>query len=145
MDANAQYELYLIKKELQDIINELNSIGDGVRWGFSGIGNDRCASSIYSIRNHYQDVKRQLEKMDLNALSDEFLAKQQAEEARKASANQAAKQNQAQTSKPQTSQKPSAQNNNTQSTSKPKQEKNTSSTKTTVTKIVKEALSWLFK
>ena len=148
MDANAQYELYLIKKELQDIINELNSIADGVRRDFCGIGNDRCANTVYTFRNHYQDVKKQLEKMDLSALSDEFLAQQQEEEARKAASNQAAAQKAAppqnQAPKPQPSQKSSAPASSKQSAAKPNQNKS-DTPKTTITKIVKEALSWLFK
>lgn len=91
MDANAQYELYLIKKELQDIATELDNIANGVRRDFIGIGNDKCANSISSSAKHYRDVKAQLEKMDLSALSDEFIAKKQEEE-RRAAAAQAQKQ-----------------------------------------------------
>ena len=54
MDANAKYELYLIKTELQGIIDELNNISAGVRRDFSGIGNDKCASSISSSAQHYR-------------------------------------------------------------------------------------------
>ena len=70
MDANAQYELYLIKKELQDIATELDNIANGVRRDFIGIGNDKCANSISSSVKHYRDVKAQLEKMDLSALNE---------------------------------------------------------------------------
>ena len=91
MDANAQYELYLIKKELQDIVTELDNIANGVRRDFSGIGNDKCADSISSSAKHYRDVKTQLETMDLSALSDEFIAKKQEEE-RKAATAQAQRQ-----------------------------------------------------
>ena len=80
MDANSQYELYLIKKELQDIATELDNIANGVRRDFSGIGNDKCASSISASALHYREVKAQLERMDLSALSDEFIAKKQEEE-----------------------------------------------------------------
>ena len=75
MDANAQYELYLIKKELQDIIDELNNISAGVKRDFSGIGNDKCAACVSATAQHYRGVKAKLNKMDLSALSDEFIAK----------------------------------------------------------------------
>lgn len=74
MDANSQYELYLIKQELQNITNELDTISLGVRRDFTGIGNEKCASSLTTAANHYRNVKSQLDKMDLSALSDEYLA-----------------------------------------------------------------------
>lgn len=74
MDANAKYELYLIKRELSSIINELNDIAYGVRRDFTGIGNGRCATSISGSASHYRDVLRQLERMDLSVQSDEFIA-----------------------------------------------------------------------
>lgn len=64
MDANSQYELYLIKNELQSIIDELDSIAYGVKVDFKGIGNEKCAASISEIANEYRNVKKQLEKMD---------------------------------------------------------------------------------
>ena len=43
MDSNSQYELYLIKRELQSIINELDDIAYGIRRNFSNIGEDQSA------------------------------------------------------------------------------------------------------
>ena len=130
MDANAQYELYLIKKELQDIATELDNIANGVRRDFSGIGNDKCANSISSSAKHYRDVKSQLEKMDLSTLSDEFLAKKQEEE-RKAAAAQVQRQSAATASAKasSSSQKTSSQNSSSS--------KSTQTTKTTTSKSSK--------
>lgn len=72
MDANARAELESIKRELNSIINELDSIAAGVRSDFIGIGNDRCASSIDSVANHYRGVLRKLQNMDTNTVTDSF-------------------------------------------------------------------------
>lgn len=145
MDANAQYELYTIKKELQGIIDELDSIGIGVRRDFSGVGNDRCADSIIGSANHYRSVKARLDRMDLSALSDEFLAKQREEAARRAAAEQAARQAAAASAQarsqpvPQPAPQPAAGGaSSKKSSTKSKQKK-------TATSIVREAISWLFR
>ena len=49
MDSNSQYELYLIKRELQSIINELDDIAYGIRRNFSNIGEDQAASCVLTI------------------------------------------------------------------------------------------------
>ena len=79
MDANAQYELYLIKNELQSIIDELYSIAGGVRTGFEGIGNEKCANSITKAANHYEEVRTKLNNMNLSAVTEEFVARKRAE------------------------------------------------------------------
>lgn len=79
MDANAQYELYLIKNELQSIIDELYSVAGGVRSDFDGIGNDKCASSIITAAKQYETVKQKLNSMDLSAVTEEFAARKRAE------------------------------------------------------------------
>lgn len=76
MDAKASETLWQIKRELQSIINELDSISSGVRRDFSGIGNEVCADCITRVANHYRDVKRRLDTMDTNILSDEFISAQ---------------------------------------------------------------------
>lgn len=92
MDANAQYELYLIKRELQGIVDELNSISVGVRRDFTGIGNERCADSVASVADYYQSVKNDMEKMDTSTVTEEFAAKRRAEkEEAKRAAEQAAR------------------------------------------------------
>jgi hypothetical protein len=90
MDANSQHELYLIKSELQSIIDELYNISNGVRQDFDGIGNDQCANSIAKAATHYETVKNKLNAMNLSVVTEEFAAKQRAEaEARARAAAQA--------------------------------------------------------
>lgn len=67
---DADYELYLIIQELNRIINELDSVSNGVRRNFSGIGNERCAQSISSIANDYRIVKRKLSRIDTTNISE---------------------------------------------------------------------------
>ena len=64
MDAKSKSELDSIKRELQSIINELYNIANGVSSNFEGIGNDKCSKSIIKVAKHYEDVKRQLNKID---------------------------------------------------------------------------------
>ena len=64
MDAKSKNELDSIKRELQSIINELYNIANGVSSNFKGIGNDKCSKSITNAAKHYEDVKRQLNKID---------------------------------------------------------------------------------
>lgn len=91
MDANSQYELSLIKKELQSIIDELYNISRGVERDFSGIGNDKCAVSISAAAKQYETVKKKLDQMDLSAVTEEFAAKKRAEAEAKARAEAEAK------------------------------------------------------
>ena len=84
MDVNSQYELYLIKSELNKIIEELYIIAGGVSRDFEGIGNDRCADCLLKVASHYENVKQKLNSMDMSTLSDEFAAKQHAEAEAKA-------------------------------------------------------------
>lgn len=76
MDAKAQYELLLIKRELQGIIDELSDISNGVKKDFSGIGNVQCANKISQVAQHYRSVKKKLDNMDTSAVSEEFAAAQ---------------------------------------------------------------------
>lgn len=91
MDANAQYELYLIKNELQGIIDELYSIAGGVGRDFEGIGNDKCANSIIKTAKQYEIVKQKLNNMDLSVVTEEFAAKKRAEAEARARAEAQAK------------------------------------------------------
>lgn len=148
MDANAQYELYLIKGELQSIIDELNNISSGVKRDFSGIGNEKCSASVSASAQHYRDVKAQLEKMDLSALSDEFIAKKQEEERKAAtqvktqSPNSVASKTTAQSSSTVNSSKSTTSKTTISNTSTKNNNKTTSISPVS---IIKEALSWLFK
>lgn len=74
MSQDSEYELYLIKRELQGIIEELGNISSGVRQSFSGVGNEKCAECLSMAQKHYTDVKKQLDKVDTKVLSDEYIA-----------------------------------------------------------------------
>lgn len=91
MDAASKYELQLVKKELQSIIDELYAISSGVAGDFEGIGNTRCASSVTRSAKHYEDLKRKLGNMNLSEVTEEFAAKQRAEQEAKAKADAKAK------------------------------------------------------
>lgn len=79
MDANAQYELYQIKTELQSIIDELYNISGGIKNDFEGIGNIQCSNSIVKVINQCKKAKTKLNSMNLTAVTEEFAAKQRAE------------------------------------------------------------------
>ena len=74
MDARAQEELRLIKIELQNIIYEMRNISSGVRGSFSGIGSEKCASTITNVAEHYAYVKRKFDNIDTNDVAEEFAA-----------------------------------------------------------------------
>lgn len=74
MNARAQQELYDIKIELQNIINEMRSISYGVRNDFSGIGSEKCANTISNVVDQYEYVKRKLNNIDTSAVTDEYAA-----------------------------------------------------------------------
>ena len=74
MDANSQYELYLIKQELQSIINELDDIAYGLNTNFSNIGNDKAASCVSRVSSMYRSAKRKLDNIDTNKVTEEFAA-----------------------------------------------------------------------
>ncbi len=74
MDYETQREIYDIKIELQNIINELSNISWGVRHDFAGIGNDKCANTISNVADHYRYVKSRVENIDTSAVTDEFMA-----------------------------------------------------------------------
>lgn len=76
MDANAQYELYLIKKELQGIINELDDVASGIKKDFVNIGNEQCAACISRVADKYRIVKRKLDNIDTNKVTEEFASNQ---------------------------------------------------------------------
>lgn len=138
MDSNSEYELYLIKRELQNIIDELDTIANGIRYDFKGIGNEKCAAALKNARDYYTDIKIKLEKMDLSSLTDEFIAAKQEE--RKAQAALAAEQARASASALQSNKSSGefpitgVQNNNSNK-----------SANRSFASIVKEALPWLFR
>lgn len=68
-------ELNAIKRELQQIINELDSISNGVRNDFSNVGNQTCANRIKEVANNYRSVLRKLNSMDTNTVTAEFASR----------------------------------------------------------------------
>lgn len=72
MNANAQAELASIKRELNSIISELESISNGVRQDFVGIGNDQCANCIDRVINQYRYVKRKLDYMNTSTVTESY-------------------------------------------------------------------------
>lgn len=64
MAYNPEYELYLIRKELKNIISEIESISWGVKNDFKGIGSERCANSLSNIANQHKKTLKKLEKLD---------------------------------------------------------------------------------
>ena len=72
MNASARNELNRIIYELSSIISELDSISTGVRRDFKNIGNARCADSIDSVANKYRYVKRRLNNMDTETVTEWF-------------------------------------------------------------------------
>ena len=68
-------ELNAIKRELQQIINELDSISNGVRNDFANVGNNKCATRIKEVANNYRSVLRKLNSMDTNTVTAEFASR----------------------------------------------------------------------
>ena len=72
MDASAQRELYSIKVELNNIIQEIEDISVGIRKEFIGIGSEKCANSINVVINQYYQVKRKLNNLDTSKVTEQF-------------------------------------------------------------------------
>lgn len=68
-------ELNAIKRELQQIINELDSISNGVKNEFANVGNNRCATRIKEAANNYRSILRKLNSMDTNTVTAEFASR----------------------------------------------------------------------
>lgn len=74
MDANSQYELYLIERELQSIINELEDIAQGLRNDFSNIGNEQAATCVLKVAEKYARARHKLDNIDTKRVTAEFTA-----------------------------------------------------------------------
>lgn len=74
MDANSEYELYLIKRELQSIINELDDIAYDIRRDFDNIGEDQVAACVSRVAEKYRIAKRKLDNIDTKRVTDEYAA-----------------------------------------------------------------------
>ncbi len=78
MDSRTQQEFAAIKIDVQGVIDELHSLADSVRSNFCGIGNEKCAVSLQKAADHYKVVKRNLNKIDTSAVTEEFAKAQRA-------------------------------------------------------------------
>ena len=65
MNAAAEQELQGIKDSLRGVIRDLQEISRGVRYGFTGIGNDLCANCIDRVIEKYQGVLTKLNNMKI--------------------------------------------------------------------------------
>ena len=72
MDSYAKSELAFIKSELRSIISELESISSGVRYDFTGIGNDKCADCIDKVISQYYYVKSKLDNLDTTTVTESY-------------------------------------------------------------------------
>jgi hypothetical protein len=72
MNATGQRDLYLIKQELQNIINEMDNIANGIYSDFEGIGNDKCFSKLNKLAEHYRNVKKKLNHIDTSKVTAQF-------------------------------------------------------------------------
>ena len=72
MDKSAQNELASIKRELNAIIRELESISSGVRRDFAGIGNDKCANCIDNVLKQYYYVQKKLNNLDTSKVTESY-------------------------------------------------------------------------
>lgn len=70
MAVNASSELYSIKVELNSIITELQSISNGVRNDFTGIGSDKCADCIDNVVTKYYIVRQKLDNINTTSLAE---------------------------------------------------------------------------
>ncbi|CEG28524.1 hypothetical protein [Bacillus sp. B-jedd] len=72
MNRSGQFELESIKHDLSRIIAELEEIAIGIGSDFEGIGNEKCASRVLRIADHYRNVKSRLNSIDTRRVADEF-------------------------------------------------------------------------
>lgn len=72
MDSNARYEFADIKRELNSIISEIESISRGIRNDFTGIGSERCADVIDMALNQYYYVRRKLNNLDTSTVTEDY-------------------------------------------------------------------------
>lgn len=61
------------RNELRSILMELESIENGVRNDFVGIGSELCADCLQKVENKYEYVLQRLNNVDTNRLADWIL------------------------------------------------------------------------
>ena len=72
MDAKSQNELYLIKRDLKKVINELYDVSNGIQKNFYNIGNDKAASCVSKVADKCQFVMKKLNNIDTSKVTKEF-------------------------------------------------------------------------
>lgn len=73
MDANTEKELYEIMRRLGTAAAILNDVAYNVQRYSKGVGGERCAYSITSIANQTTNIKRRLENMDTETVTEGFV------------------------------------------------------------------------
>lgn len=58
------------KRELKSIIAELQDIEWGIRRDFVGIGQDKCATCITKVVDHYEYVQKRLNQVNMSRLAE---------------------------------------------------------------------------
>lgn len=61
MTTSCRNKLNSIISDLDTLITELEDVEGIVRYDFSGVGNERCADSIESVKDQYDYVRRTLQ------------------------------------------------------------------------------------
>ena len=73
MEANTENELYEIMRRLGTAAAILNDVAYNVQRYSKGVGGERCAYSITSIANQITNIKRRLENMDTETVTEGFV------------------------------------------------------------------------
>lgn len=69
MGTSADTELYYIKRDLRNVVAELDDIATGIQRDFEGIGEDMCAACISKTRSNCQSAQTKLNRIDTSKLS----------------------------------------------------------------------------
>lgn len=140
MDSYSQNEIYEIKQELKNIVNELYDISNGIRKDFSGIGNDVCANRISNIAQYYESVKAKLDKLDTTTVTAEFAAKQAANQPKPVAAATTQASTSTNANNTTTSVTSSSSSSKSSKTSSSKSQSSSKKSKN----VIEEVLDWLF-
>lgn len=72
MNAKNREEVENIKMELRSILSELESIKNGVRSDFKGVGSEVCAKKLQNVVDRLSKARGALGTMDTKTLSPEY-------------------------------------------------------------------------
>ena len=61
---NYNSEVAEITRDLQKIINDLDTVAKEISTSSTGINSQRCAREISQVADHYRDVKAKLNRID---------------------------------------------------------------------------------